>query len=190
MLSFLRLVAVVLVPGAALGVVTQQPPQECMWPGPPQFLTDRPSLPDSTMIRIGDTTVKVCYSRPSARGRVIFGELVPFERPWRTGANEPTLLHLPFPAEVAGAHVEPGRYLLLTVPGPAEWAVLLNTSESTTTQDMFADMVEVARGTAVVESLDAPVEVFTIRATGGDREGELILEWERTRVRIPIERRN
>lgn len=161
--------------------------QECLWPGPPEALMDRPSVPDSAMFTIGASNVKVCYSRPSARERVIFGGLVPFGELWRTGANEPTLLHLPFAANVAGADVPAGTYLLFSVPGAEEWTIQLHTSDAPV-DEMLADNEEVARGTVPVEALDEHVEMFTIRGTGGDTAGELILEWERTRVRIPIRR--
>lgn len=172
---------------AAIALPAHAQTQACLWPGPPEALMDRPSVPDSAMLTIGGMNVKVCYSRPSARERVIFGELVPFNELWRTGANEPTLLHLPFAASVAGADVPAGTYLLFTVPGTEEWTIQLHTSDAPV-DEMLADNEEVARGTVPVESLDEHVEMFTIRGTGGDTDGELVLEWERTRVRIPIRR--
>lgn len=173
-----------------LAAQTAAAPDDCPWPGPPQFLDDRPSLPDSTMVRVGNATIKLCYSRPVARGRVIFGELVPFDRLWRTGANEPTMLHLPVAARVAGVALERGAYLLFTVPGKDSWSVVLSTSDAATPMDMLNDNTEVGRGTVPAEPLDEYVEVLTI--SGADHEGGavLILDWERTRIRIPIELRD
>lgn len=158
----------------------------CPWPGPPELLTDRPSPPDSTLFSIGSRTVKVCYSRPSARERQVYGELVPYGRTWRTGANEPTMLNLPVPAEVAGVRLEAGTYLMLTIPqSSGDWTILFNTSDAPP-DEMFDNMTEVARGTAPVEPLDDHVEMFTIRGTDAATAAALLLEWERLRVRVPI----
>jgi Protein of unknown function (DUF2911) len=67
---------------------------------------------DSTLVIIGRDRAKVCYGRPSMRDREIFGGLVPFDTLWRTGANEPTTIHLPFAASIAGLAVQPGSYTL------------------------------------------------------------------------------
>lgn len=166
---------------------TAAAPAACPWPGPPQFLDDRPSLPDSTIMSVGEATIKLCYSRPVARGRVIFGELVPLDRLWRTGANEPTMLHLPVAARVAGVALEPGAYLLFTIPGTDTWSVVLSTSDAATPMDMLNDNTEVGRGTVPAERLDEHVEVLTISGADHDGGAVLILDWERTRIRIPIE---
>src|SRR5206468_12789508 len=65
---------------------------------------------DSATVEIGGATLKVCYGRPSARGRKIMGGLVPFGEPWRLGANEATTIHVPFAAELAGVRVGAGTY--------------------------------------------------------------------------------
>ena len=172
--------------GSDFGVVAMA--QDCPWPEAPQLLQDRPSLPDSTTVVIGGASAKVCYSSPRARNRVIFGELVPYDRLWRTGANEPTMLHLPFAGSVAGVDLEPGTYLLFTIPGRDEWIVTVNTSTAPVAE-MLNNNVEVGRGTVRAEALDDHVEALTLRGTTGRNAAELILEWERTRVRIPITRR-
>lgn len=155
-------------------------------------LEGRASPYDSATIDLGSAQAKVCYGRPSARGRtMIGGEHVPYGRLWRTGANEPTVLHLPVAAEVAGIPVDAGSYSLYTVPGRSEWEVILNAStthwgvESRYTGEVRAE--EVGRGTAVVEAPEELIETFTIRMEEGDGAGaDMLLEWERTRVRIPI----
>jgi hypothetical protein len=168
----------------AVVMVVQEP--VCLWPGPPQFMADRPSPPDSVRIVTAAGEVKVCYSRPSARGRTVFGELVRWGRPWRTGANEPTLLHLPAAMEVAGVRLDAGRYVLLTIPERDAWLVLFHTSQATSPVAMFEDMVEVARGQATVEALDRRVETFTMRGVADGDAYALLLEWEHTRVRVPV----
>lgn len=153
----------------------------------------RPSAYDSTLIDLGDSQAKLCYGRPSMNGREIFGGLVPYDTIWRTGANEATTLHLPVAAEIAGIQVEPGSYSIYTVPGRDEWTVIVNRSisqwgiESAYTPEVRAE--EVARAQVPAETTASPVETFVItgEGTGGDA-ADLVLEWENTRVRIPIRR--
>jgi hypothetical protein len=154
----------------------------------------RASPYDSTAVTLGDTRALVCYGRPSMRGRTIFGGLVPYGELWRTGANEPTIIHLPFAASIAGVDVEPGSYSLYTEPGEQQWTVIVNSSTSQWgIENQYNDAVrahEVGRATVPAERVDAPVEMFTIRAEPREQDAaDLLLEWENTRVRIPIERR-
>jgi CubicO group peptidase (beta-lactamase class C family) len=164
-------------------------------------LASRPSPYDSVAIRIGDQEAKACYSRPSMRGRVVFGsDLVPYDTLWRTGANDPTIIHLPFPAEIAGLRVGPGKYSIYTVPGRERWLVVVNrsTTQGGLTRDEgqfrneYTDQVraqEVGRAPVAAEALAEPIERLTLRSeTAGADGAVLLLEWERTRVRIPIRR--
>ena len=155
-----------------------------------QAVDERRSPFDSTHVDVGGRHAVVCYGRPSARGRVVFGELVPYDRLWRTGANEPTILHLPFAAEVAGIRLDPGSYSIYTVPGTEQWTIVLNASttqwghESRYTPEVEA--LEVGRATVPAQRLDEHVETFTIRSESSAGGADLMLEWERVRVRIPI----
>lgn len=163
----------------------------CAFPGDPDQLRQRASPPDSLDAAVGGGRLKVCYSRPAARGRVVMGELVPFGEPWQTGANEATLLHLDFPARVAGVRLEPGAYSLYTIPDEAAWEIVLNRSvhRQGIPIDAAVRAQDVGRGGAPVERLAEPVESlkFDLRPTGSG-SAELLLEWEATRVRIPVER--
>jgi hypothetical protein len=173
------------------GQIVTQPvvPLACQ-PSPRMPLADRQSPYDSATVRVGDELLKVCYGRPSARGREIFGGLVPYGQLWRTGANEPTVLHLPFTADVAGLTVPPGSYSVYTEPGEGEWVVILNRStsqwghESSYTPEIRAQ--EVGRAAVRTERLDQHVETFTIRGEPSGGGADIVLEWERTRVRIPV----
>lgn len=161
-------------------------------------LLERPSPYDSVTIRLGGQVAKLCYSRPLARGRIIFGDLVPYDMLWRTGANEPTTLHLPFAAVVAGIALEPGAYSLYTVPSTREWVVVVNASVSQggLTRDEgefrneYIDEVraqEVGRALVMSVPMDEYVEQFTVRTeTTGPDSADLVLEWERRRARIPM----
>lgn len=142
--------------------------------------------------RFSDGRAKICYGRPSLRGRVMLGgEAVPYGSLWRTGANEPTTLHLDVPAEVGELYLAPGSYSIYTVPGPTSWQVVFNGStrqwglESEYTEEVAAR--EVGRITVPVESLEAPVETLTLRAVpSGGEDWWIVLEWQTTRIRIPL----
>jgi hypothetical protein len=157
-------------------------------------LEGRPSPYDSTMVQLNGATAKICYGRPALRGRqMIGGEQVPYDTIWRTGANEPTTIHLNTAAEIAGMRVEPGSYTLYTVPGREQWTVIVNRSttqwgiESAYTAEVRAQ--EVGRAQVPAERTPAPVEVFTITSEDtGAGSANIVLEWENTRVRIPIRR--
>lgn len=157
-------------------------------------LEGRASPYDSATVQVGEVAAKVCYGRPAMRGRQVFGAedaLVPYGQLWRTGANEPTTVHLAGSAEIAGIPVEAGSYSLYTIPGEAEWTIIVNRSitqwghESSYSAEVEAQ--EVGRATVPSERLEAPIETFTIRSEPvAGRAGELVLEWATTRVRIPI----
>jgi hypothetical protein len=153
----------------------------------------RASPYDSTAVALGDASALVCYGRPSMRGRTVFGGLVPYDELWRTGANEPTIIHLPVAARIAGLAVEPGSYSLYTVPGQTEWTVIVNRStQQWGIENQYTDAIraqEVGRATVPSEQIGSPVETFVIRAEPqGSNAANLVLEWENTRVRIPVER--
>jgi hypothetical protein len=160
-------------------------------PSPRMPVEGRASPYDSTSFQVGGAAAKICYGRPSARGRtMIGGDAVPFGRIWRTGANEPTILHLSAPISFAGLPLQAGSYSIYTIPTAADWTVIVNRStdqwghESQYTEAIQAQ--EVGRATVPSEQLDEHVETFTIRPVARGNDVDLLLEWERTRVTIPV----
>jgi Protein of unknown function (DUF2911) len=164
--------------------VAQEPMPSCDVRGSQQWLSTRPSPLDSVAIIVAGKTAKICYSRPSARGRSVYDSLAPFGKAWRTGANEPTTLTLTGTFDVGGAVLPPGRYVVLTVPGAEQWSIVFNTTRHP--EKMFLGLVEAGIGTARVERLDAPVEQFTIRATPSEAVPEFVMEWGSLRARLPV----
>jgi hypothetical protein len=151
----------------------------------------RASALDSTETRVAGAVVKVCYGRPAARGRPIMGGLVPWGEPWRLGANEATAIHVPFAAEIAGVRVEPGTYSLYAIPGDTTWQIVVNRTPQRWGIPINPQVraQDVGTGTVRAEALTEPVETFTLRFGPVSGNGtELIAEWERTRVRIPVRR--
>ena len=136
---------------------------------------------------IGVTDVKLEYARPSAKGRVIFGELVPFGQVWRTAANAGSYITFEAPVIIQGVTVDAGQYALLSIPGPEEWRIMLN---KTTRSILFAahdERSDVLSITVPVERCDFN-ETFTI---GFDHlttdAARLTMTWENTRVAVTIE---
>ena len=152
----------------------------------------RKSPLDSLTFEVGTHPVKVCYGRPSLRGRkMIGGEAVPYGKLWRTGANEPTIFYTPIAVTVAGLRVGPGAYSLYTVPGADQWVVIVNRSISQWGEEHnythAVQAQEVGRGKVKSETVTQPIETFTMRAEpapGG--VALLVLEWDKTRIRIPF----
>lgn len=157
--------------------------------GDAQAAAQRPSPLDAVSFSVGGEAAKLCYGRPSANGRKVMGELVPFGAPWRMGANEATALHLAFPAEVGGVELEPGVYSLYAVPGESQWTFFLNRQWERwgipVNDAVKAD--DVGSFTRPVASTSEMVERLTI-AWNAHMEGmgHLVLEWENTRVEIPV----
>ncbi len=181
--SPLELIPRIVVADSACIVMSEDPP-----------LAERPSPLDSTVFEIGGGVVKVCYGRPSVRGREIIGKSqVPYGRLWRTGANEPTMIHTSVALVVAGIEIEPGIYSFYTIPGEHEWEVILNRSITQWGhRNRYTDEVrvhEVGRGVAPAERIEAPVEMLTFRPEATEGDTVLVLEWEHTRVSIPLSTR-
>lgn len=173
----------------ALGGVAGQQTAGCTFRGTAAELATRVSPLDSAQVRLPGGTIKLCYGRPSIRSRQVMDSLVPYGTPWRLGANEPTRLFLPFAAEVAGVRARRGTYSLYVVPRATAWEIHLNRAVDRwgIPIDSVVTHQDVGMGTVPVEPLSQPVEQLTIRfgpVAGGATE--LVVEWEKTRVRIPI----
>jgi hypothetical protein len=154
-------------------------------------LEGRASPYDSASVALGEGTIKICYGRPSARGRtMIGGDDVPFGEPWRTGANEPTVLHTTVPIRVAGISLEPGSYSLYTRPGRDEWQLFVNRSTDRWGIPIDAEVRAQDVDSAILPRERPPehVETLTIRF-GSETDGAvpMVLEWEEFRVTVPIE---
>src|SRR5690348_4509777 len=169
---------------AAAVTQSSAPPPACSVRGSPEWLATRPSPLDSVIVVVGGTTAKICYSRPSARGRSV-DSLLPSGVAWRMGANEPTTITLTGPAMVGGALLTAGRYVILGVPGVQQWTVGFYTTPDSEPAKMFNSLKQVASGSGQVERGRDAVEEFTIR-TEHSPEAELLLEWGTLLVRIPM----
>ena len=160
---------------------------------PAASVATRASKYDSTSTKVGTAVVKVCYSRPLVKGRTIFGsELVPYGKLWRTGANEPTTLHLDRVVRAGDLVLRAGSYSIYTVPGEREWTIILNRAtrqwgiESDYTPDVAAQ--EVGRFLVRARPLHTQVERLTFRSEPSATAAvDLVLEWQGTEIRLPFD---
>jgi len=143
---------------------------------------------DSVQTRVAGAMLAVRYNRPSTRGRVIFGNVVPWNQVWRTGANEATVFETSAPLVMAGTPVPAGKYSLWTLPSPGGWKLIVNknTGQWGTQYDAQYDL---ARLDMSLEQLAQPVEQFTIAIEPRGTGGVLKLEWEHTRASVPFSRK-
>jgi hypothetical protein len=139
---------------------------------------------------VGLTKVEVEYSRPSAKGRKVFGDLVPYGSMWRTGANASTKITFSEDAKVAGSPVPKGTYALYTLPGEKEWSVIIYKNTSywgvPEPKDFKEEDVQ-ARVTVPVMPIRDMVESFTINIGNlRNNAADLEIMWENTKVVVPI----
>ena len=143
--------------------------------------------PESTVqYTNSDINIRVTYSRPSKKGRDIFGELVPYNQWWRTGANEPTRIQLSRDISFGdNVKLEAGKYSIVTIPGEHEWTIIFNTKIPDWGPEYYPEN-DAARIKAKVESLPEIVELFTIDFTEENDHPTLILAWDKTKISVPF----
>lgn len=141
---------------------------------------------DSVVATVGGARITVDYSRPSRRGRVIFGNIVPWNQVWRTGANQATHFTTDRDLVIGGTPVPAGRYTLFTLPTREGATLIISRSVdiSGTAYDSSADL---ARIPMTVRSLPEDVEQLTIRIDSAEDGGTLRIQWERTEWAVPFE---
>ena len=118
------------------------------------------------------------------------GGLVPYDQPWRLGANEPTTLHLTAPVHIGEMSLDPGAYALYAIPGEDEWEVVVNSAVERWGIPINDEVRQHDVGSVTVtpETLSDDVEAMDIRLEPQDGGGaHLVVEWERTRLSVPVE---
>ena len=152
-----------------------------------QDKSKRPSPPGTAEVAFSGKKVTIEYSRPSLRGRkAVGGELVPYGKVWRTGANEATSLTTEIDLNIGGASVPAGKYTIYTLPTENGWKLIINkqTGQWGTIYDEKQDLVRIDMKTT---QLAAPVEQFTILLEQKNPAvAQLSLEWENTQVSVPV----
>ena len=154
-----------------------------------KITTPQPSPKATVEQRVGLTDVSVEYSRPGVKGRAIFGDLVPFGKTWRTGANSNTKVTFSSDVSIDGQTLNAGSYGLYTVPNENSWEVMFySESDNSGVPRDWDDTKVVAKTSIEVYSMPMNVETFTI--TFDDVSGTsatLGILWEKTYVGIKLE---
>jgi hypothetical protein len=138
---------------------------------------------------IGLTEVEVNYYRPSMKGRIIFGSLVPFGAIWRTGANENTTISFSTDVTIDGKLLPKGKYALYTIPNPDSWEMIFYSNTSNWgTPEVWDESKVALKASVKAEISDRAVESFTIDIANIEtNSGLLELAWEKTFVNLKID---
>lgn len=158
--------------------------------GQAQIKTPAPSPSAEINQKVGVTDFTIQYSRPGAKGRTIFGDLVPYDKVWRTGANKAVQFHTSTDIKIEGKELKKGHYALFTVPGKASWDVIwYKQTELWGTPDNWVDSLEACRVSVKTIPLNDHVESFTIALddVSNGNTGTLVIKWEKTKVNVKIE---
>ncbi|MFT6442457.1 MAG: hypothetical protein ACJASM_002003 [Salibacteraceae bacterium] len=147
-----------------------------------QGKTARPSPLKTTEALVGKSKVTITYSSPSVKGRTIFGDLVPFDKVWRTGANEATTIETSGEIMIGGKKLKAGKYSVFTIPTKDKWTVILNSVSDqwgAYKHDLAMDLFRVM--TNKVETIEAK-EQFTITV----ENGMLSFVWATSKASVSI----
>ena len=152
------------------------------------FLTPPPSPDASFTQEFVKGEITISYSRPLARGRKVFGGLVPFDSLWRTGASSATTIKLTEEVIVGNKSINAGKYALFTIPGEKEWTIIINADTTLHGAFGYDSKKDIHRFKVQPERTEKFREAFTIDLNELTRTGEAILalSWENTLVKIPL----
>jgi len=131
--------------------------------------------------------IKVYYSQPQKKGREIFGKKVPYGKVWRTGANESVEFRAYQDITLGGMNIAAGTYSLFTIPGEAEWTIIVNSDLDYWGAYSYEEKNDVARFQVSSNSLQDELEAFSIRFEDkSNRSAVMRLGWVKTLVEIPV----
>lgn len=152
-----------------------------------QINTPKPSPLSTVTQKVGLADVTITYSRPSAKGRKVFGDVVPYGKIWRTGANETTKLSFNDTVSIGGKKLAPGDYGLYTIPGEKEWTIIIGKNPKTGAGS-YKDDEDAVRFKVQPEVLPMFVETFTMNFGNlTSNSADIMLEWEKTGVKFRVE---
>src|SRR5678816_2900841 len=146
-----------------------------------------PSPAQTIRQEFGLGTIEISYSRPSAKGRRVFGDLVPYGKLWRTGANRATRLVFSDPVEINGRKLDSGSYALYTIPGLETWEVIINKGIENMGTEGYKESEDVIRFKVDPVKTKAKTETFTILLENIRPDScELNLKKKKKSILIPI----
>jgi tetratricopeptide (TPR) repeat protein len=151
-----------------------------------QIKTPQPSPSQFIRQDFGISTIELNYSRPGMKGRKIFGDLVPYGKVWRTGANSATRLKFSDDVTIGGQPLKAGEYALYTIPEDKEWTIIINKGSANWGTD-YKQEDDLIRIKVQSVKLNDPIETFTMQfANVKSNSAELQIMWDRTAVMVPI----
>jgi len=149
--------------------------------------TPAPSTTTTVKQGFALSNIDLSYSRPSVKGRTIFGDLVPYGKVWRTGANDATTLTFGEDVTINGKTVKAGKYGFLTIPEQSQWTLILTKQTDVTGPAAYKQDQDVVRVTTQVNTLPFSVENFTMMFGNiTNNTCELWVMWDKTMVALPI----
>jgi len=152
-----------------------------------QYKSKRPSAPATASCKFADgKTITLDYSSPRMKGRKIFGELVPYGKVWRAGANEATTFVITSDVTVGGKTVPAGGYTLFTIPTEDKWTLIISKKTGESGAEYPGEAEDFARVDMKASKLSAPVENFTIAFDQAGGVCTIHLDWETTRASVEI----
>lgn len=141
---------------------------------------------DTVRATIGGATLMIDYGRPSMRGREIFGGLVPWGEPWRTGANQATTLTTDRPLAFGDQVLPAGTHAIYTLPNPTGWRFIVMKAVPRWGIPYPGEAQDLFRVDMTVSTLPAPVEMLTLKLEPRGEGGAFVVEWDRTRAVMPF----
>jgi hypothetical protein len=152
-----------------------------------QIKTPTPSTPQFVKQDFSLSNIELSYSRPDVKGRKIFGDLVPFGKVWRTGANQATTLTFGEDVMISGTKIPAGKYGLLTIPQEKKWTVILTKQLDVTSPAAYKQDQDVLRVDVDTHDMPYPMETFTIQFGNVTANScDLQMAWDKTMVSLPI----
>ncbi|MEO9872517.1 DUF2911 domain-containing protein [Ekhidna sp.] len=143
----------------------------------------RKSPPAQVSQEVDGLNITIDYSRPSKRGREIFGGLEDYGKVWRTGANETTWIELSKDVKVEGKALAAGKYGLFTIPGEDEWIIIFNKKWDGWGAYEYKEDEDVLRVSVTPSTTEEVVELFSVDV---ENSGDVILAWDQTKVKFSI----
>jgi hypothetical protein len=151
------------------------------------LVTPQPSPTENIKQNFGLSQIEISYSRPGVKGRNIFGDLVPYNKVWRTGANNATTITFGDDVTINGTKIPAGKYGLLTIPAPDEWTIIFTKQTDVTSPAAYKQDQDVLRVSAKPFQLPFSIENFTISFNNiTSNSCNLEMMWDNVYVQIPI----
>lgn len=149
--------------------------------------TPQPSPTQTLKQNFGLSTIELSYSRPGVKGRKIFGDLVPYNKVWRTGANSATTITFGDDVTIGDTKVKAGKYGLLTIPDKNSWTIIITKQTNVTSPADYKQDEDVVRVQAKALGTNESVETFTIEVANIKPTAcDIQISWDKTYVSLPV----